>query len=172
MRAMPDAWIRQWGDPVLHERARLVDSFDDLLRTQAARISKLLDGAGGAGLAATQVGVLRRMFAFRFSPEAPIDVVVNPSILDAADEYTTFAEGCLSYNSVTVAVRRPAWVQVRGQDVHGEFREWQCAGFAASLMQHEIDHLDGVLTLDRADPSERARVIAALSSIAAGPLAA
>ncbi|HTX12123.1 MAG TPA: peptide deformylase [Solirubrobacteraceae bacterium] len=168
---MPDAWIRQWGDPVLHERARLVDSFDDLLRAQAARLSRLLDSADGAGLAATQVGVLRRMFAFRVSPEEPIEVIVNPSIVAAADEYATFVEGCLSYNSVAVAVRRPVWVQIRGQDVHGEFRERECSGFAASLMQHEIDHLDGVITLDRADPSERARAVRALTSIA-GPLAA
>ena len=169
---MPDAWIRQWGDPVLHERARLIDSFDDLLRAQAARLSRLLYGADGAGLAATQVGVLRRMFAFRFSPEDPIDVVVNPAIVDAADEYATFIEGCLSYNSVAVAVRRPAWVHVRGQDVHGDLHEWECSEFAASLMQHEIDHLDGVLTLDRAEPGERARVVRALTSITAGPLAA
>jgi peptide deformylase len=169
---MPDAWIRQWGDPVLHERARLVQSFDDLLRGQAARLARLLFSADGAGLAATQVGVLRRMFAFRFSPEEPIEVVVNPSIVDAADDYATFIEGCLSYNAVGVAVRRPAWVQVRGQDVHGEFRDWHCEGFAASLMQHEIDHLDGVLTLDRAEPDERARAVRTLTSITAGPLAA
>jgi peptide deformylase len=169
---MPDAWIRQWGDPVLHERARLVDSFDDLLRAQASRLSRLLHGTGGAGLAATQVGVLQRMFAFRVSPEEPIEVIVNPSILDAADEYATFVEGCLSYNSVAVAVRRPAWVQVRAQDVQGEIREWECSGFLASLMQHEIDHLDGVLTLDRAEPSERARAVRALTSLTAGPLAA
>jgi peptide deformylase len=169
---MPDAWIRQWGDPALHERARLIESFDDLLRAQAARLSRLLYSADGAGLAATQVGVLRRMFAFRFNAEDPIEVVVNPSIVRAADEYATFVEGCLSYNSIGVAVRRPAWVEVRGQDVHGELREWECEGFAASLMQHEIDHLDGVLTLDRAEPSERARAVRALTSITAGPLAA
>lgn len=169
---MPDAWIRQWGDPALHERARLVDSFDDLLRAQAVRMSKLLHSADGAGLAATQVGVLQRMFAFRFSPEEPIDVVVNPSIVDAAEEHTTFVEGCLSFNSVVVAVRRPAWVHLRGQDVHGEFREWHCSGFAASLMQHEIDHLDGVLTLDRADHGERARAVSELTSLTAGPIAA
>jgi peptide deformylase len=168
---MPDGWIRQWGDPVLHERARLVDSFDDLLRAQAARLSKLLHRADGAGLAATQVGVLRRMFAFRLRPEDPIEVVVNPSIIDACDEYTTFVEGCLSFNVVAVTVRRPSWVHVRGQDVHGEVREWQCSEFAASLMQHEIDHLDGLLTLDRADLPERARIVAALTGIAE-PLAA
>lgn len=162
---MPDAWIRQWGDPVLHERARLVDSFDDLLRAQAARMSKLLYSAGGAGLAATQVGVLRRMFAFRINPEEPIDVLVNPSILATAEEHTTFVEGCLSFISVAVEVRRPSWVQVRGQDMHGELREFECSGFAASLMQHEIDHLDGVLTLDRADRGERARTVAVLTGI-------
>jgi peptide deformylase len=169
---MPDAWIRQWGDPALHERARLVDSFDDLLRAQAARISRLLYSAGGAGLAATQVGVLRRMFAFRIGPEDPIDVMVNPSILDAADELTTFVEGCLSFNSVAVAVRRPSWVRVGGQDIFGVFREMECSGFAASLVQHEIDHLDGVLTLDRADRSERARAVAVLTGVATRPAAA
>lgn len=162
---MPDAWIRQWGDPVLHERARLVESFDDLLRAQAARMSKLLYSAGGAGLAATQVGVLRRMFAFRIGPEDPIDVIINPSILDTADGLTTFVEGCLSFNAVAVAVRRPAWVRVGGRDIFGDLREFECSGFAASLMQHEIDHLDGVLTLDRADRGERARAVAVLTGL-------
>lgn len=169
---MPDAWIRQWGDPALHERARLVDSFDDLLRAQAKRLSNLLDAAGGAGLAATQVGVLRRMFAFRIDPEDPIDVIVNPTIVEAAEEHTTFVEGCLSFNSVAVAVRRPSWVRIGGQDVHGEFRELECAGFAASLIQHELDHLDGVLTLDRADPRERARAVAVLTGLPARSAAA
>ena len=169
---MPDAWIRQWGDPALHERARLVESFDDILRAQAKRLASLLDAADGAGLAATQVGVLRRMFAFRIDPEDPIEVIVNPTILETAEEQTTFVEGCLSFNSVAVAVRRPSWVRISGQDVDGEVRELECSGFGASLIQHEIDHLDGVLTLDRADHAERARAVAILTGLPAQRAAA
>jgi peptide deformylase len=101
---MPDAWIRQWGDPQLHERAHPVEVFDALLRAQVKRMGDRLLEAGGAGLAATQVGLLRRVFVFRLSPEDDVDVLVNPRIAAASAEKTTFIEGCLSFNTVAVAV--------------------------------------------------------------------
>jgi peptide deformylase len=161
---MPDAWIRQWGDPQLHERARPVEVFDALLRAQARRMRDRLAEAGGAGLAATQVGLLRRLFVFRVDPDDDIDVLVNPRIVSASAEQVTFVEGCLSFNTVAVAVDRPATVRIVAQDLDGRSRELAGEGFAASLWQHEIDHLDGILTLDRAGRAERHRAITDLLS--------
>ena len=162
---MPDDYILQWGSPALYEKAPAVQHFDDLLRAQATRLGRRLEAAGGAGLAATQVGSLRRMFAFRLSQASAIDVLVNPQIVWRSEHRELFVEGCLSFNSVAVAVRRPFAVRVVGCDVYGNPRELECEGFGASLMQHEIDHLDGVLTLQRAEPAERHRAITALLSL-------
>jgi peptide deformylase len=157
---MPDDFILQWGSPALYERACLVQGFDDLLRAQAMRLCRRLEAA--AGLAATQVGVVRRLFAFRLSPEHETDVLVNPRIVSRSRDLALFNEGCLSFDSVLVAVRRPFAVTVAGYDVFGHERELECTGFASSLVQHEIDHLDGVLTLHRADRPERYRAITEL----------
>jgi peptide deformylase len=139
-----------------------VEVFDDLLRAQAARLSRRLEAVDGAGLAATQVGSLRRIFAFRLSSEHDTDVLVNPRIVWRSPEHELFVEGCLSFNSVLVAVRRPFAVRVIGRDLGGEKRELECENFASSLIQHEIDHLDGILTLHRAAPAERRRAITEL----------
>jgi len=161
---MPDEFIRPWGDPALYERAAAVTSFDDLLRARANRLCRTLELANGAGLAATQVGWLSRVFAFRVSPEQRAEVLVNPEVTWRSDRIETFREGCLSFNSVAVEVRRPFAVRVAGFDVHGDPTELECEDFAASLMQHEIDHLDGILTLHRADQAERRRAVTALRS--------
>lgn len=162
---MPDDYILQWGNPALYEKAPVVHDFDDLLRAQATRLGRRLEAADAAGLAATQVGSLRRMFAFRLSPDAKPDVLVNPQIVWRSKHRELFLEGCLSFNSVAVAVRRPLAVRVVGYDVYGKTRELECEGFGASLMQHEIDHLDGILTLQRAEPAERYRAITALLNL-------
>ena len=161
---MPDDFIRQWGDPTLYERAEPVTIFDDLLRARAARLCRTLERADGAGLAATQVGWLRRLFAFRLSGEHTTDVLINPRVVLHSEQVETFVEGCLSFNTVAVAVRRPFAVRVAGFDVYGNRVELECEDFSASLMQHEIDHLDGILTLHRADPAERHRAVAELLS--------
>jgi peptide deformylase len=161
---MPDDCILQWGSPALLEQAVPVEVFDELLRAQARRLCRRLEEVNGAGLAATQVGSLRRMFAFRFGGEQETDVLVNPRIAWQSQRTETFLESCLSFNSVVVAVRRPFAVRVIGYDVHGNEREYECEDFAASLMQHELDHLDGILTLHRAEPVERYRAISALLS--------
>jgi peptide deformylase len=164
---VPDAWIRQWGDPALRQTALPVTEVDDILRAQVARMCRSLEDAAGAGLAATQVGVLRRLFVFRTDPEHEADVLVNPRIVERSAEHATFHEGCLSFDAVVVAVERPTAVRVAGEDLEGHARELDVEGFAASLLQHEIDHLDGVLTLDRATPEERRRAIAVLLAQAA-----
>jgi peptide deformylase len=169
---MPDAWIRQWGDPTLRLTAPEVQTVDDILRAQVARMQRLLVQAGGAGLAATQVGLLRRVFVYRLDPDAPPDALINPRIVSASPDRATFHEGCLSFNTVTVVVERAAGVQIEALDPQGDTRVLELEGFGASLMQHEIDHLDGVLTLDRATPHERRRAIRALSTEPRGALAA
>ena len=169
---MPDAWIRQWGDPTLRLTAPEIMTIDDILRAQVARMQQLLVQAGGAGLAATQVGLLRRVFVYRLDPDSPPDALVNPRIVSASLDRATFHEGCLSFNTVTVAVERAATVTVQATDLQGHDRMLELEGFGASLMQHEIDHLDGILTLDRATPDERRRAIRALRTERREPLAA
>jgi peptide deformylase len=159
---VPDDFILQWGSPGLHERAPLIKKFDELLIAQARRLARKLEEVNGAGLAATQIGSLRRMFAFRLSDQHPTDVLVNPEVVWQSEESELFHEACLSFNSIWVAVRRPCSVRVVGFDAAGNHRELECEGFEASLIQHEIDHLDGLLTLDRAEPGERRRAIKAL----------
>ncbi len=162
---VPDDWIRQWGDPTLRLVAREVEQVDDILRRQVLRMQRRLAAAEGAGLAATQVGLLRRVFVFRLAPELEIDALVNPRVTARADERVLFHEGCLSFNTITVAVERPRAVRVEGYDLDGGARVLEVDGFGASLLQHEIDHLDGVLTLDRATPAERRRAVRALTEV-------
>ena len=147
---------------MLGEIAAPITAVDELTRRRVARMQQQLVAADGAGLAATQVGWLRRLFVFRLEPETPVEALVNPRILASSADVGVFFEGCLSFNSVTVAVERPVAVRVEGQDLDGRTRVMDVEGFAASLMQHEIDHLDGILTLNRAEPAERRRAISAL----------
>jgi peptide deformylase len=130
-------------------------------------MQRRLAAAQGAGLAATQVGLLRRVFVFRLAPDREIEALCNPRVVAHADERQTFHEGCLSFNTIAVAVERPRAVQVEGYDLDGNARILELEGFGASLLQHEIDHLDGILTLDRATPAERRRAIRALTAAAA-----
>ena len=164
---MPDDWIRQWGDPTLRLVAREIEQIDDILRRQVLRMQRRLAAAEGAGLAGTQVGLLRRVFVFRLAVEREIEVLCNPRVVARADERETFHEGCLSFNTIAVAVERPRAVQVEGFDLDGNAQTLEVEGFGASLLQHEIDHLDGILTLDRATPAERRRAIRALTVAAA-----
>jgi peptide deformylase len=165
---VPDDWIRQWGDPVLRERAAPVSSVDDVLRAQVTRMKRRLADAEGAGLAGTQVGFLRRVFVFRASLEEEIDVLVNPAVVARSGEHATFLEGCLSYQGVAVEVSRAVAVRVTAQTLDGATRTLNAEGYRASLLQHEIDHLDGSLTLDRAESAERRRAIRVLLDQAHG----
>ena len=103
---MPDAWIRQWGDPALRQVALPVTEVDDILRAQVARMRRSLEDAAGAGLAATQVGLLRRLIVFRTDPDHEVDVLVNPRVVERSAERATFHEGCLSFDAIVVAVER------------------------------------------------------------------
>ena len=157
---------------MLGEIAAPIAAVDELTRRRVARMQQQLVAADGAGLAATQLGWLRRLFVFRLEHDMAVEALVNPRIVASSAELGVFYEGCLSFNSVTVAVERSVAVRVEGQDLDGRTRVMDVEGFAASLMQHEIDHLDGILTLHRAEAAERRRVTSALLAEARTRLAA
>jgi peptide deformylase len=154
-RAAALAHVRQYGDPVLRAKARPVEVFDDALREEVARMGALMHDSLGIGLAATQVGALRRVLVYRVEHESPINALVNPEIEWSGREKEWMEEGCLSLPRVHVDVERPVRVRVRAQDAHGEPIVIEAAGLEARVIQHEIDHLDGVLILDRTPRDQR-----------------
>jgi peptide deformylase len=147
--------VRQWGDPVLKSSARAVERFDDDLRTQIEQMGRIMEDSLGIGLAATQLGKLQRVLVYRVEPDSPVNAVVNPAIEWSGDELETAEEGCLSLQGVLVDVERPLHVRVRAQDEHGEPITIEASGLEARVLQHEIDHLDGVLILDRTSRDQR-----------------
>src|SRR3954452_20605914 len=140
------AVIRQWGDPVLRERARAVEEFDAAFAQQVSEMAQVMRDADGAGLAATQVGSLRRVFVYRLpddEDDAPARVVVNPELVSASEERDTALEGCLSLGraGVHVAVERPRDVVLDAVDAQGEPQRIEAGGIHARILQHELDHL-------------------------------
>jgi peptide deformylase len=167
-RAAALADVRMWGDPVLRTAARPVERFDAELRARVDRMAHLMDDALGAGLAANQIGELSRLLVYRTAPEAPLRVLVNPEIEWTDDAEEEFTEGCLSLPGVWVEVARPARVRVTARDENGRPLTVNAEGREASIVQHEIDHLDGVLVLDRLDPDARRAAVRRLrESVAA-----
>jgi peptide deformylase len=156
------AHVRKLGDPVLRASALPVERFDDALRAEVQRMGKLMHDALGVGLAATQLGVLHRVLVYRAYPEDPLTALVNPVIEWRSDELEAAEEGCLSLPGVHVEVERPASVHVRARDEHGEELEIEAEGLSARVIQHEIDHLDGVLILDRVSREARKEAMRAM----------
>jgi peptide deformylase len=143
------AHVRKLGDPVLRASALPVERFDDALRVEVARMGELMHDALGVGLAATQLGVLHRVLVYRAYPEDPLTALINPVIEWRSDELEAAEEGCLSLPGVHVEVERAVRVRVRARDEHGEELEVEAEGLPGRVIQHEIDHLDGILILDR-----------------------
>jgi peptide deformylase len=148
------AQVRQFPDPVLKQRSRAVEEFDDDLAALARRMVSLMNDAHGAGLAAPQIGLLRRVFVYEVSEEDGPVVVVNPEIVERSDEMVVDGEGCLSISLLIderhdVPVERSARIRLRAQDVDGTVVERDIEGHEARVVQHELDHLDGILILDR-----------------------
>jgi peptide deformylase len=156
------ARIRKFGDPVLRTRARAVERFDDELAAEVERMGHLMGDALGVGLAATQVGVLHRVLVYRVGAEGPVAALVNPEIEWKGRETESLEEGCLSLPGVLLEVERPIHVRVRGSDQHGDGILVEASGLEARVIQHEIDHLDGVLILDRASREARKEAMRAL----------
>jgi len=143
------AQIRQYPDVVLRMRARVVEGFDDDLTRLAERMANLMHDARGVGLAATQVGVLQRLFVFQPADSEDVITFVNPEITARTHEVEIADEGCLSLQGVQMPVERPVSVHLEGQDLDGGALSMDLEDPAARVVQHELDHLDGVLILDR-----------------------
>lgn len=154
--------VRKLGDPVLRATAVPVERFDEELVGEAQRMGELMHDALGVGLAATQLGVLHRLLVYRAYSEDPLTVLVNPEIEWRSEETELAEEGCLSLPGVHVEVERAAALRVRAKDEHGQERELEVEGLRARIVQHEIDHLDGILILDRISRSARKEAMRAL----------
>jgi peptide deformylase len=152
-------FVRRYGDPVLKSRARPVERFDDALVREVQRMGQVMHDSLGIGLAATQVGVMHRVLVYRVEREAPIAAVVNPELEWASVEQEPLEEGCLSLPGVGVDVERPIHVRVRGRDERGEEILIEASGLEARVLQHEMDHLDGVLILDRTSREQRKQAL-------------
>jgi peptide deformylase len=152
--------VRQYGDPVLRMRANEVDVFDEELEHLSERMIGLMHDADGVGLAATQVGILRRLFVF--SDGEDDHVIVNPVVTVRGSETETDEEGCLSLGPVRMPVERAREVTLDAVDVHGASVHLELEGMPARVVQHELDHLDGKLIIDRTDPESRRAAMAQL----------
>ncbi len=161
-RAAALAHVRQFGDPVLRAKARPVEVFDDELRREVVHMGRLMEDAIGIGLAATQLGHLRRLLVYRVEHDSPIVALVNPVLEWSSRDEEIAEEGCLSLPGVGVEVERSVHVRVRAQDEHGEEQVIEASGLEARVIQHEMDHLDGVLILDRTTREQRKAAVRAL----------
>jgi len=159
-RQLALARIRQYGDSVLRMKARDVETFDDDLERLVERMTALMHEASGVGLAATQVGVLRRLFVFVDDGEDR--VIVSPVITQSSREIELDDEGCLSLRDVLVPVERPTNVTIEGVDAKGAPVKLELEPPSSRVVQHELDHLDGVLIIDRTDEQSRRAALATL----------
>jgi peptide deformylase len=154
--------IRQYGDPVLRMAAREVETFDDDLVRLVERMKRLMVDASGVGLAGNQVGVLQRLVVIQPSAEEEPFALVNPRVVERSDETEVADEGCLSLQGVLVPVERSLTLTVEARDEHGEEVRLQLEELGARVIQHELDHLDGVLILDRTTDESRREALGTL----------
>ncbi|HLH13877.1 MAG TPA: peptide deformylase [Solirubrobacteraceae bacterium] len=154
--------VRKLGDPVLRASALPVERFDAELAAEVARMGELMHDALGVGLAATQLGVLHRVLVYKAYVDDPLTALVNPVLEWTSDELEAGEEGCLSLPGVHVEVERHARVRVRAQDETGKPLALDAEGLEARVIQHEIDHLDGVLILDRISREARKQAMRAM----------
>jgi peptide deformylase len=154
--------VVKFGDPVLKSVASPVSEFGPELRAEVERMIAIMRDGLGVGLAATQLGVLRRLLVFQAGPDNEPTALINPRIEWSSRELSLAEEGCLSLPRVSMDVERPLHVRVSGRDAEGEAIEIEASGLEARVLQHEIDHLDGVLILDRTIRSQRKAALRAL----------
>jgi peptide deformylase len=149
--------IRTFGDPVLKSRAAPVKDFDGSLKQLAEDMLRIMYEAEGAGLAANQIGRLKRIFVAAHEDEGELRefIVVNPVIEERSEAQEKDVEGCLSIPGIGVEVERPVAVTLKGQDLSGAPMRVDAKGRLARIFQHEMDHLDGILMLDRTDRESR-----------------
>ena len=145
--------VRVLGDPVLRENARAVDSFDLPLRRLVGDMLETMYESHGVGLAAPQVGVSRRLFVFDDGETGPL-AMANPELIDFEDEQVG-EEGCLSLPGIYFDVERALRVTARGFDPNGKLLEMRGEGMLARIFQHEVDHINGILFIDRLPEEDR-----------------
>jgi len=166
-RRLALAQIRQYPDPVLRLEAQEIEDFDDDLAQLVERMKRLMQDARGVGLAANQVGILRRVFIFQAEEgEEPL-ALVNPTIVEHSDVVELEDEGCLSLQGVLVPVERALRIRLEARDAEGEPIALELQGLEARVVQHEVDHLDGVLIVDRTTPEGRREALSVLRQSAA-----
>jgi peptide deformylase len=156
------AQVVKFGDPVLKSKASPVTDFGPSLRAEVERMIGIMRDGMGVGLAATQLGVLRRLLVFQSGPDSEPTALLNPSVEWLSDELVIAEEGCLSLPRVSMDVERPLHARFGGLDLDGEEVRIEASGLEARVLQHEIDHLDGVLILDRAPRDQRKAALRAL----------
>jgi peptide deformylase len=158
------AQVRQYPDPVLRMKANEVTEFDDALRALVERMGNLMVEARGVGLAAPQIGVLQRVLVYQADENEPVRALVNPRLVESSETLVTGDEGCLSLGAATVVVpvERADAVVIEAGSADGEAQRIEAEGLTARVLQHELDHLDGVLILDRAQPEDRKEALAQL----------
>ena len=161
-RRLALAQIRQYPDPVLRMKANDVEEFDGDLAKLIERMEHLLHDANGVGLAATQIGVLRRVFIFQPDPDEEPQALVNPRLAQGSDEREADDEGCLSLQGVVIPVERHERVVVEATDTEGKDVRLELEGLSARVVQHELDHLDGILIIDRTTPEARREALGIL----------
>jgi len=156
------ARVRKLGDPVLRATALPVERFDEKLAQEVERMGELMHDALGVGLAATQLGVLHRVLVYSAYADDPLTALVNPVIEWRSDELESAMEGCLSLPGVHVEVERAVRLRVSAQDERGKSLAIEAEGLAARVIQHEVDHLDGILILDRISREARKEAMRAM----------
>jgi peptide deformylase len=158
------AQVRQYPDPVLRMRANEVDEFDESVTALVERMTALMGEARGVGLAAPQLGILRRVLVYQTGEEEPVVALVNPTVVESSEERVPDDEGCLSLGAATVVVEveRASTLVVEGATPTGEALRIEAEGLEARVIQHELDHLDGVLIIDRTTPEQRREALARL----------
>lgn len=156
--------IKVFGDPVLRQQARIVEDFNGTLRRLADDMMETMRAADGVGLAANQVGVLKRLFTWETSTgETTVGgPVVNPELLDSSTDLQHGEEGCLSFPGLAYPLDRPLRIEVSHQDLHGERHTVQLEGYPARIWLHEMDHLDGVLFIDHLALHDRRAAVEAM----------
>ena len=156
------AHVVKFGDPVLKSKASPVRDFGPELRAEVERMVAIMRDGMGVGLAATQLGVLRRLLVFQAGPDSEPTALINPEVEWLSKEVVVAEEGCLSLPRVSMDVERPLHARFSGLDVDGEPIRIEASGLEARVLQHEIDHLDGVLILDRTPRAQRKGALRAL----------
>ena len=158
---MPPYDIRLFGDPVLKQRAAEVTELDGRLARLVDDMTVTMYEAPGVGLAAPQVGVQQRLFVYDLHDDQGARALVNPVIVESDGEWA-FEEGCLSVPGLAFEIVRPKTILLRGFDIHGNAIEIEADEYAARVFQHELDHLDGVLLVERLDPDTRKQALRTL----------